>query len=88
MHHSWLHIHVNSASQEMKSHDPPSKEPTKALTACTSQAGISSQIWLMACQVLTIGPNGSTYCARALLHSASSTSFVMEHLAQRLPMVQ
>ena len=38
----------------------------------------------MSCQVQVIASDGSTTIARALLGSASSTSFVTERLAQRL----
>ena len=45
------------------------------------------RILLMTCRVLVITPGGQTTQARALLDSASSTSFVSERLAQllRLP---
>ena len=38
----------------------------------------------MTCQVLIVTPDGLTTHARCLLDSASSTSFVSEHLAQHL----
>ena len=39
---------------------------------------------LMTCRVLSHGPDGSSIQARALLDSASSVSFISEHLAQAL----
>ena len=42
------------------------------------------RLLLMTCQARIIASDGSTTIARALLDSASSTSFLMEHLAQCL----
>ena len=42
------------------------------------------QILLMTCRVLVDAPDGSSVEARAILDSASSASFVLEHLSQSL----
>ena len=53
-------------------------------------AGLSSKSLLMTCRVLADGPDGSSVEARAILDSASSVSFLSEHLSQslRLPRSQ
>ena len=43
-----------------------------------------SQFLLMTCRVLVMSPDGVTTQARALLDSASSSSFISDHLAQHL----
>ena len=54
-------------------------------TASTSAAnGFTSNTLLMTCQVLVHSPDGATLTARALLDSASSTSFICERLTQAL----
>ena len=52
-----------------------------------SQLQNRRQVLLMTCRVKIVGPDRSTTQARALLDSASSTSFVTECLAQRLRLV-
>ena len=47
-------------------------------------AGLSSKSLLMTCHVLVDPPDGSSIEARAILDSASSASFVSEHLSQSL----
>ena len=42
------------------------------------------QVLFMTCKVQVVGPNGYATLARTLLDSASSTSFIMERLAQHL----
>ena len=44
----------------------------------------------MTCQVIAVGPDNTSYKARALLDSTSSTSFISERVAQhiRLPRLQ
>ena len=47
-------------------------------------AGLSSKSLLMVCRVLVEAPDGSSMEARVILVSASSASFVSEHLSQSL----
>ena len=53
-----------------------------------SQLQNRRQVLLMTWRVKVVGPDRSTTQARALLDSASSTSFVTKHLAQRLHLVR
>ena len=61
-----------------------STSSTEPMVLSHTAAGITSNTLLMTCQVLVKAPDNSSVEARALLDSASSTSFVSERLAQSL----
>ena len=85
-HHTWMHIETDAKVPKAK---PPATDD--AVTSHASQStGCYRQVILMTCKIQVVGPNGYTAQARALLDSASSTSFVTERLAQhlRLPRTQ
>ena len=80
-HHSWLH--TGSEPDWRKS----AKEPTlsKTVTSHTSRAiNPQQQVLLMTCQLHITITHGYVARARALLDSASSSSFITERLAQQL----
>ena len=62
---------------------PPSSHPISPITA-NHATGICSNTLLMTCLVLIHAPDGSSMRVRAILDSASSTSFVSERLTQTL----
>lgn len=68
-HHTLLHL-------EAKDHV---SAPTSQSVTSNAAAGISSKSLLMTCRILVDTPDGSSVEARAVLDSASSTSFVSEH---------
>ena len=61
-----------------------STSSTEPMVLSHTAAGVTSNTLLMTCQVLVKAPDNSSVKARALLDSASSTSFVSERLAQSL----
>ena len=61
-----------------------STSSTEPMALSHTAAGVTSNTLLMTCQVLVKAPDNSSVKARALLDSASSTSFVSERLAQSL----
>ena len=78
-HHTWIHIEPDPDTRK------PAKEPSKAVTSHTSQvASPHQQVLLMTCQLRIVTTSGYVTKARALLDSASSTSFITERLAQHL----
>ena len=80
-HHTWLHIENDASASKTKG----SKTPDKAVTSHASHLeSCPQQVLLMTCRVKIVAPNGCTTHARALLDSASSTSFITERLAQHL----
>ncbi len=80
-HHTLIHVEPKegaSSEQSLVSTVGP-------VITTNAQAGPASGTLLMTCQVLVKGPDGSSSMkARALLDSASSTSFISEGLAQAL----
>ena len=74
-HHTCLHI------RQVSSDEAPTDPP---IVMNVSQLGIHRQVLLTTCQILVKGPDGSTSQARALLDSASATSFISEQLVQWL----
>ena len=82
-HHTLLHI-------ESKDETPPSAPPLESSAtpiqpiAAHVATGIKSNFLLMTCNVLVSSPDGTSLQARALLDSASSTSFISERLAHCL----
>ncbi len=87
-HHTLLHLEVQPERRESTDTSPvavPSSNDTDPVLSHVAQAGSKSrQLLLMTCRVLIMSPDGLTTQARALLDSASSTSFVSERLAQHL----
>ena len=80
LHHSLMHIETDAKAPKEK---PPT--PSDAVTSHASHStNCCRQVLLMTCKVQVIGPSGYTTYARALLDSASSTSFITERLAQHL----
>ena len=76
-HHTLLH------QDDKPPEDKP--PPTSTVHSHTAQNSTKSQqALLMTSRVLVVSPGGPTTQARALLDSASSTSFISERLAQRL----
>jgi len=77
-HHALLHVDVPS--------DQPPANLNGDANSVTSHAvtGIKTDTLMMTCRVIVAGPGGSTIEARALLDSASSSSFVSERLTQSL----
>ena len=82
-HHTLLHV-------EPRSEAPPTSMPPNSTNLSATPIpshvamGIKSNLLLMTCNVTVISPAGYSVQARALLDSASSTSFVSEKLAQCL----
>jgi len=72
------HENVSHGSNTTSSNDSP-----HGIFAATA-VGVKYNSLLMTCQVRVKSPNGSHAVARVLLDSASSASFVSEHLAQSL----
>ena len=70
-HHTLLHI------------DARETNPPSVISSNTSMGTLPDTL-LMTCQVLVQGPDGSKVKARALLDSASSSSFISERLVQSL----
>ena len=90
-HHTLLHLEVSSRGPEPTASASPSVPPlssdsqsTTILSHVAQTGSECQQTLLMTCQVLIVTPSGLTTRARCLLDSASSTSFVSEHLVQRL----
>ena len=84
-HHTWLHLDVKEEKDTKPTKPAPgSKEYPSIISTHGSQLGSSRQVLLMTCQVKVTGLDGLTTKARALLDSASSTSFITERLAQYL----
>ena len=81
-HHTLIHIDTKDIPLQP---DKSSLEPAKETKVISNTAtGVVSNTLLMTCQVMVKAPDGSSVKARALLDSASSTSFVSECLAQGL----
>ncbi len=90
-HHTLLHLEVKSDGREPNPPLPlpPSNtdgaHPSSTVVSHVAQTGSRShQALLMTCRVSILTPDGCATQARALLDSASSTSFVSERLAQHL----
>ena len=83
-HHSWLHVDPKSEDRKASKAGSHSGESSDVVTANVSWTMQHKQVLLMTCKVQILGLDGSVTQARALLDSASSTSFITERLAQRL----
>ena len=88
-HHTLLHVETKSKDRN----DPPppvapppavSNDAERVASHVANRGEGSSQVLLMTCQILVTTPQGTAAQARALLDSASSSSFVSERLAQHL----
>ena len=79
-HHTLLHIENQGETPPIL---PPTNTPEKPVVSNTAIAFKSDSL-LMTCHVLVSAPNGSSIEVRAILDSASSASFISEHLAQSL----
>ena len=80
-HHTFIHSDSREAEQtETSSHTATAEQATSAHAA----TGFASNTLLMTCQILVHPPDGTALKARALLDSASSTSFISDRLAQSL----
>ena len=86
LHHSLLHLETGSGDGGQAR--PPSASsltnPTTVLSHVARADSSHRHVLLMTSHVLVVAPDGSTTRARALLDSASSTSFISEHLAQHM----
>ena len=80
-HHTWLHID-KEARKQAKWLSP--LNGTSGTVTHHSDLNGRHQVVLTTCQVQIVSPESSTIKARALLDSASSTSFITDSLAQRL----
>ena len=79
-HHTLIHNEAVAGQS-----DASPQASTIITTAYTNAAtGFTSNTLLMMCQLLVHSPDGATLKARALLDSASSTSFISERLTQAL----
>ena len=81
-HYSLLHAEPKSGDGDDKV--PPHNNTPMHISHVARTDTSQKHILLMTCRVLVVTPDGLTTQARALLDSASSTSFVSERLVQRL----
>ena len=80
-HHTFLHEDPPKDTPSA----PPDDKPSSPVTSHTAvNAGLKSSSLLMTCQILVVSPNGSSSEARAILDSASSASFISDHLARTI----
>ena len=81
-HHTMIHKETHNDAAPRFS-DPSTSQPLSQV-ASNAAVKLNSRALLMAWRVLVATPNGSSVEVRALLDSASSASFVSEHLSQCL----
>ena len=74
----------NDAKGSSQSEQPSLASAIESSISSNAATGFVSNTLLMTCQLLVHAPDGSHVKARGLLDSASSASFVFEHLAQAL----
>ena len=79
-HHTLLHV---EAKEEVPD-SPPTVEPLTTPISTHAAVGIKSNLLLMTCRVTVVSPEGRSIEARALLDSASSTSFIFQRLVDYL----
>ncbi len=87
LHHTLLHVDAPPEHHGSTDATPATLPSSNAIPEHTHVAHANSKsrhFLLMTCRVLVLSPEGVTTQARALLDSASSTSFISEHLAQNL----
>ena len=78
-HHTWLHNEQESNTRK------PTMEPSETVTSHNLQlTSPQQQVLFMTCQLRGVTSNGHVTKARVLLDSTSSTSLIMERLAQHL----
>ena len=82
-HHTLLHLEDHRKDQSSNQSQSTSSGPHQQVSANTVSE-VSSSTLLMTCRIRLIADNGSSVEARALLDSASSTSFVSKRLTQLL----
>ena len=80
-HHTLIHIHPKESDQGELSSNTSAVQP--AISSNTATA-FTPDTLLMTCQILVHSPDGAAVKARALLDSASTTSFISERLTQAL----
>ena len=81
------HTLIHSDSREAEQTEKPSRTTTAEPATCTSAhaaTGFASNTLLMTCQLLVHSPDSTALKARALLDSASSTTFISDRLTQAL----
>ena len=79
-HHTLLHVDDRDDSISKKNTSP--SQPASSITS-SLHTSVSSNVLLMTCQVIVETPQG-VIKAHALLDTGSSTSFMLERLAQSL----
>ncbi len=85
LHHTLLHLEIPPDRPEPAETPPATSLLADSTSAHVVHAGSKPrQCLLMTCRVLVMSAGGLTTQARALLDSASSTSFISEHLDQHL----
>ena len=80
-HHTLIHINPKESEQGEFSSNTSAIQPAISSNTAT---GFTPDTLLMTCQILVHSPDGAAVKARALLDSASSTSFISERLTQTL----
>ncbi len=93
-HHTLLHVEVQPETREPPPTPPTSAPPSAPSPSPPNLTNLPSHVaqgnsktrqpLLMTCRILVSSPDGFTTQARAMLDSASSSSFVSERLAQHL----
>ena len=79
-HHTVLHL---EAKDNLSTANPSSDTAVKLISS-NAAARLMSKSLLVTCRILVDAPDGSSVEPRAILNSASSTSFVSDHLSQTL----
>ena len=81
LHHTLLHEDFPKDTPSV----PPDDSPSSPVTSHTAvNAGLKLSSLLMTCRILVVSLNGSSSEARVILDSASSASFISDHLARTL----
>ena len=81
-HHSLLH--KDWPKNKTRTRQSLQSSQTQEDPKFVSQSGCQWQMLLMTCSVIAVVPNGTSYKARALLDSGSSTLFILEQVVQHL----
>ena len=80
-HHTLLH---EDSPKDTPSAPPEDSSSSPVTSHTVVNAGLKSSSLLMTCRILVVFPKGSSSEARAILDSASSASFISDHLARTL----
>ena len=86
-HHTLLHLESLSSLQSTRPSASPSTSETSSSNQTSTVPSHVAELFyalLMTCRLQIVTPNGLTTQAKGLLDSASSTSFMSEHMAQCL----